>query len=159
MISLAGATAFFTPDDAIQLLKVLWYNPEESYKDKALIRRCMGLASMVSSSPISPELMRTAPKVRDLTSQTQAFNQEINRQVSKTNDGMKVGSEERRKHGLRRRPRPDAGLGSRWGNDRSYGLTGTQSGSPVPSPKAPIFIDLYSSGSYWLQNLLVRKRA
>ena len=45
---------------------------------------------MVSSSPISPELMRTAPKVRDLTPQTQAFNQEINRQVSKTNDGMKV---------------------------------------------------------------------
>jgi hypothetical protein len=45
---------------------------------------------MVSSSPISPELMRTAPKVRDLTPQTQAFNQEINRQVSKANDGMKV---------------------------------------------------------------------
>ena len=47
---------------------------------------------MVSSSPISPELMRTAPKVRDLTPQTQAFNQEINRQVSKTNDGMKVNA-------------------------------------------------------------------
>jgi len=45
---------------------------------------------MVSSSPISPELMRTAPKVRDLTPQTQAFNQEINRQISKANDGMKV---------------------------------------------------------------------
>ena len=45
---------------------------------------------MVSTSPISPELMRTAPKVRDLTPQTQAFNQEINRQVSKTNEGMKV---------------------------------------------------------------------
>jgi hypothetical protein len=47
---------------------------------------------MVSSSPISPELMRTAPKVRDLTPQTQAFNQEVNRQVSKTNDGMKVNA-------------------------------------------------------------------
>ena len=47
---------------------------------------------MVSTSPISPELMRTAPKVRDLTPQTQAFNQEINRQVSSTNNGMKVNA-------------------------------------------------------------------
>lgn len=47
---------------------------------------------MVSTSPISPELMRTAPKVRDLTPQTQAFNQEINRQVSDTNGGMKVNA-------------------------------------------------------------------
>lgn len=47
---------------------------------------------MVSSSPISPDLMRTAPKVRDLTPQTQAFNQEINRQVSSTNEGMKVNA-------------------------------------------------------------------
>jgi hypothetical protein len=36
--------------------------------------------------------MRTAPKVRDLTPQTQAFNQEINRQVSSTNNGMKVNA-------------------------------------------------------------------
>ena len=36
--------------------------------------------------------MRTAPKVRDLTPQTQAFNQEINRQVSSTNEGMKVNA-------------------------------------------------------------------
>jgi len=36
--------------------------------------------------------MRTAPNVRDLTPQTQALNQEINRQVSNTNEGMKVNA-------------------------------------------------------------------
>ena len=44
---------------------------------------------------IFPDLARTdadGSKVRDLTPQTQAFNQEVNRQVSKTNDGMKVNA-------------------------------------------------------------------
>ncbi|EWY41531.1 hypothetical protein N825_28420 [Skermanella stibiiresistens SB22] len=47
---------------------------------------------MVAASPISPELMRAAPKVRDLTPQTQAFNQDVNRQVAATNNGMKVNA-------------------------------------------------------------------